>query len=81
MFMGGDVMNGFDRITRDPQHMAGFPCIRDFTLAVSTVVNLVASGKTDAEILADYPGLEPEDIRQALAFAAAIQRCDMHLWN
>jgi uncharacterized protein (DUF433 family) len=75
------AMNGFDRITRDPQQMAGFPCIRDLRIAVATIVNLAAAGKSCSEILDVYPELEPEDVRQAMAFAAAIQRCDMHLWN
>ena len=74
-------MNGFDRITRDPRQMAGFPCIRDLHIAVATIVNLAATGKSYSEILALYPELEPEDVRQAMAFAAAVQSCDMHLYN
>ena len=50
--------------------MAGKPCIRGMRVTVGTVVGLVASGRTNVEILAAYPYLEEEDIRQALAYAA-----------
>jgi uncharacterized protein (DUF433 family) len=63
-------MLGLDRITRNPQIMAGRPCIRGMRVTVGTVVGLVASGHSNAEILAAYPYLEQEDIRQALAYAA-----------
>ena len=59
-----------DRITRNPEVMAGKPCIRGLRVTVGTVVGLVASGHSGAEILAAYPYLEPDDIRQALAYAA-----------
>ena len=51
--------------------MGGVPCIRGFRLPVSTVVRMVAAGMTAAEIIEEYPYLEPEDIREALRFAAA----------
>lgn len=63
-------MWGFDRITFDPDVMGGRACIRGMRVTVSLVLNLVANGLTEAEILADYPYLETEDIRQALAYAA-----------
>ncbi len=63
-------MPPLDRITRDPQMMGGKPCIRGMRVTVGTVVGLVAAGRSDAEILAAYPYLETEDIRQALAYAA-----------
>jgi uncharacterized protein (DUF433 family) len=59
-----------ERITLDPNIMGGKPCIRGMRVTVGTVVGLVASGCTVAEILADYPYLEEEDIREALAYAA-----------
>ena len=59
-----------DRITRDPEVMGGKPCLRGIRVTVGTVVGLVASGRSNAEILAAYPYLEEEDIRQALAYAA-----------
>jgi uncharacterized protein (DUF433 family) len=61
---------GLDRITRDPEVMGGKPCMRGMRVTVGTVVGLVASGHSDAEILAAYPYLQAEDIRQALAYAA-----------
>jgi uncharacterized protein (DUF433 family) len=58
------------RITLDTQVMGGKPCIRGLRVTVGTVVGLVASGKSNQEILALYPYLEEEDIREALAYAA-----------
>ena len=62
---------GFERITVNPERMGGVPCIRNVRIPVATVVGLVAQGMGETEILAEYPDLEIEDIRQALAFAAA----------
>jgi uncharacterized protein (DUF433 family) len=59
-----------DRITFDTDKMGGRPCIRHLRVTVGTVVGLVAAGHSDAEILQLYPYLEPEDIRQALSYAA-----------
>jgi uncharacterized protein (DUF433 family) len=58
------------RITRDARVMGGKPCIRGTRVTVGTVVGLVAAGRTHEEILRDYPYLEPEDIAEALAYAA-----------
>ena len=63
-------MLGFNRITFDPHVMGGRACLRGMRITVSLVVNLVANGMTIAEILDAYPYLEPEDIRQALHYAA-----------
>lgn len=63
-------MLGFDRITFDPQIMGGRACIRGMRITVSLIVNLVANGMTNAEILKAYPYLEAEDIKQALEYAA-----------
>lgn len=63
-------MLGFDRITFDPNVMGGRACIRGMRITVSLIVNLVANGMSTEEIVADYPYLEPDDIRQALAYAA-----------
>lgn len=59
-----------ERITRDPAIMGGKPCIRATRVTAGTIVGLVASGHAFGEILAAYPYLEEEDIRQALAYAA-----------
>jgi uncharacterized protein (DUF433 family) len=63
-------MGGLERITFDPNVMGGQACIRGMRIPVSLVVNLVANGTSEAEILAGYPDLEPEDIRQALRYVA-----------
>ena len=67
-------MLGFDRITFNPRIMAGQACIRGMRVPVSLVLNLVANGKTVAEIIEDYPYLEPEDIQQSLMYAAWLAR-------
>ena len=61
----------FDRITVNPAQMGGVPCVRGLRIPVATVVGLVAQGMTEARIVADYPDLEVEDVRQALTFATA----------
>jgi uncharacterized protein (DUF433 family) len=65
-------MFGFDRITFDPQIMGGRACIRGMRVTVSLIVNLVANGMSQEEILKAYPYLEAEDIQQALGYAAWI---------
>jgi uncharacterized protein (DUF433 family) len=67
-------MLGLDRITFDPRMMAGQACIRGMRVPVSLILNLVANGKTVAEIIEDYPYLEPEDIQQSLMYAAWLAR-------
>ena len=63
-------MNTLARITADPEVMGGRPCIRGLRVTVGTVVGLVASGRSREEILQLYPYLEPDDISEALAYAA-----------
>jgi uncharacterized protein (DUF433 family) len=58
------------RITFDPNIMGGKPTIRGMRVTVGTLVGLVASGYTNAQILEMYPYLEAEDISEALAYAA-----------
>jgi uncharacterized protein (DUF433 family) len=60
----------FTRITVEPGKMGGAPCMRAFRIPVATVVAMVADGMTEAEILGAFPDLEPEDIREALQYAA-----------
>jgi uncharacterized protein (DUF433 family) len=60
----------FERITFDPAVMGGKLCIRGMRVTVGTVVGLAGAGKSPEEILAAYPYLEAEDIRQALQYAA-----------
>ena len=63
-------MLGFDRITFDPNVMGGRACIRGMRVTVSLVLNLVANEMSSEEIIESYPYIEPEDIRQALQYAA-----------
>ncbi len=72
--MGTEAMTlaDFSRMTVDPTVLDGVPCIRGLRIPVATVVGMVADGMTPPDILAAYPELEPEDIRVALAYAAAI---------
>jgi uncharacterized protein (DUF433 family) len=70
----------FERITIEPDKMGGVPCIRGLRIPVATVVGMVAEGMSVDEILADYPDLEAEDIREALQYAAeAVRERDLPL--
>ena len=60
----------FDRITFDAKIMGGRACIRGMRISVSVVVGQIAHGASWDELLADYPDLEREDIRQSLEYAA-----------
>lgn len=64
-------MRTFDRIVSDPAVLDGQPCIRGQRLTVRRVVEAVALYPDRAELRSEYPELEEEDIRQALAYAAA----------
>jgi len=61
-----------DRITFDPQVMGGRACIRGTRVTVSLILNLVANGLSPEQIREAYPYIEPEDIRQALQYAAML---------
>jgi len=61
-----------DRITFDPKVMGGRACIRGIRITVALVVNLIANGMSPEAIRREYPFLEPEDVRQALQYAAAL---------
>lgn len=63
-----------DRITIDPEICHGKPTIRGLRYPVETILELLSSGMTIEEILADYEDLEREDILAALAFAARLGR-------
>lgn len=63
-------MEPLKRITLDPQVMGGKPCIRGMRVTVGTIVGLLASGKVIDEVLEAYPYLEPDDIYEALSYAA-----------
>ena len=63
-----------DRIAIDPQVCFGKPCIKGTRIWVSLILDFLASGESEAQILAAYPQLEPDDIRAALAYAAEVAR-------
>jgi len=64
----------FDRITFDPEVMGGRACIRGMRVTVATIVDRFAEGAALDDVLAEYPYLEREDVRQALAYAAWLAR-------
>ena len=59
-----------ERITIEPGKRCGKPCVRSMRIAVYDVLDWLASGMSESEILEDYPELTREDIRACLAFAA-----------
>jgi uncharacterized protein (DUF433 family) len=63
-------MEKLTRITFNPEIMGGKPCIRGLRVTVGTIVGLVASGNSVADILKLYPYLEKPDIAEALTYAA-----------
>ena len=64
----------FTRITVSADHMDGVPCIRGLRIPVATVVGMVAEGMSAQEILDAYPDLEPDDVQEALRYAAEAVR-------
>jgi uncharacterized protein (DUF433 family) len=60
-----------DRITIEPDKCGGRPCIRGYRLRVKDVLDLLAAGSTEVEILAEYDFLEPDDIRACFQYAAS----------
>ncbi|HEX6746824.1 MAG TPA: DUF433 domain-containing protein [Longimicrobium sp.] len=67
-----DLSNG--RITIDPHICHGKPTVRGLRYPVETILELLSSGMTHAEILDDYPDLEPDDILAVLEYAARVIR-------
>jgi uncharacterized protein (DUF433 family) len=68
--MSDEAMN--NRIELNPDVMTGKPVIRGTRIPVELVIRLLAQGFPESEILEQYPRLEPEDIRAALAYAAEV---------
>ena len=63
-------MRNLKRITFNPTVMGGKPCIRGMRVTVDTIVGLLATGHQKGDVLKLYPYLEPEDIDEALSYAA-----------
>lgn len=59
-----------DRITVEPGKMGGQPCVRGLRITVAHLVRLVAAGWTFEQIHSEFPFVEPEDVHQALLYAA-----------
>ena len=72
-------MNYQDRIIRDPHIVGGEPVLGGTRVTLKTVLASLAEGATTAEILADFPTLSEEDVRAAIAFAAASAQEDLPL--
>jgi uncharacterized protein (DUF433 family) len=68
------------RITVDAAVMGGKPCIRGMRVTVGMIVEAMAAGRSTADLLADFPYLEEQDISEALAYAASLaQGREVHL--
>ena len=67
-------MRNLNRITFDPEVMQGQACIRGMRIPVSLVVNLLSNGRSEDQIISDFPDLELEDIRQSLKYAVRLTR-------
>lgn len=63
-------MNGLERITINPDQCGGRPCVRGMRIRVKDVLDMLAGGATQQEILADFPDLEADDLRACIAYAA-----------
>src|SRR5207244_5433727 len=74
MSVYGAIMDYKQLITIEPDKRSGQPCIRGLRMTVQDVLEYLASGMSAEEILADFPGLTPEDLRACLAFAADRER-------
>lgn len=68
------TMRWQDRIVVNPEVRSGKPCIKGTRITVYDVLEYLAGGMTEAQILADFPDLTAEDIRASLAFAAERER-------
>jgi uncharacterized protein (DUF433 family) len=73
------AMNYQARIVRDPQIVGGEPVLKGTRVTLKTVLASLAEGATTEEILADFPTLTKEDVRAAIAFAAASAQEDLPL--
>lgn len=67
-------MDWKDRISVDPEVRSGKPCVKGTRITVYDVLEYLAGGMTESDILGDFPDLKAEDIRACLAFAAARER-------
>lgn len=73
------TLPGFDRLTVDPGKLGGQPCIRGYRFSVEHLLELLAAGWPTEEVQEEFPFIEPEDIRQALGYAAALAHNEVYL--
>ena len=71
-------MTDLDRITFDPDVMGGRACVRGMRVTVSLLLNMVAAGMSEDEIMDAYPYVEREDIRQSIQYAAWLADESVH---
>jgi len=69
-------MNWHERIIVDPAILAGKPVVKGTRLAVEFIVDLLAQGWSEADILRNYPGMTREDIAACLAYASTILKAE-----
>ncbi len=69
-------MDQRERVTIEPQVLAGKPAVRGTRLAVEFIVELPAAGWTEPELLVEYPGLRPEDVRACLAYVRDVLKSE-----
>jgi uncharacterized protein (DUF433 family) len=72
-------MQAFQRITFNPQIMAGQACIRGMRITAARIIRLIAQGMSREAIIAEYPDLEPEDLQEALLYAAWLASDHVHV--
>ena len=70
------VMNWQERIIIDPEILVGKPVVKGSRLALEFIIDLLAKGWSEDEILRNYPGLSQEDIRACLSYASEILRAE-----
>lgn len=74
-----DHIPGFPRFTLERDKMGGYACIRGYRFTLALLLEKIELGLSADEILEDYPFLEPDDIRDAIRFAAKVAQRDHHL--
>jgi uncharacterized protein (DUF433 family) len=72
-------MEKLNRITIDPRICLGQPTIRGMRITVSVILKMLADGRSSGEVVAAYPELEEEDVRQAMRYAAWLASDQLHL--
>ena len=69
-----------ERIERNPEIMLGKPVVRGTRITVELILDLLAKGQKEEDILREYPDLKPEDVKAALAYASAALGTDETHW-